>query len=95
MTTPHDAHQRALLEITRRHFLEAGATGLGAAALASLLGCTPTRSAREPLAALQIDDPVAARAPHFPATAKRVIFLHMAGAPSQLEMFDHKPMLTK
>ena len=52
MTTPNEAHQRALLEITRRHFLEAGATGLGAAALASLLGCTPPRTNRDPLAGL-------------------------------------------
>ncbi|MBP6572057.1 MAG: DUF1501 domain-containing protein, partial [Gemmatimonadales bacterium] len=95
MTTPNEAHQRALLEITRRHFLEAGATGLGAAALASLLGCTPPRTNRDPLAGLTIDDPVAARAPHFPPTAKRVIFLHMAGAPSQLELFDYKPVLAR
>jgi hypothetical protein len=36
-----------------------------------------------------------ARPPHFPGKAKRVIFLHMAGAPSQLELFDFKPELTK
>ena len=95
MTTPHDPRHRALQDITRRHFLEAGATGLGAAALASLLGCTPPRTKRDPLAALTINDPVAARAPHFPPTAKRVIFLHMAGAPSQLELFDYKPVLAR
>ncbi|HEY2840727.1 MAG TPA: DUF1501 domain-containing protein [Pirellulales bacterium] len=42
-----------------------------------------------------IDDPLAVRASHFPAKAKRVIFLFMAGAPSHLELFDYKPQLAK
>src|SRR5260221_3239864 len=40
-------------------------------------------------------NPLAALPPEFAATAKRVIYLHMAGSPSQLELFDHKPELTK
>src|SRR6478609_14061 len=52
----------------------------GTAALADLL-------ARDGLAA--------ERKPHFPARAKRVIFLFQSGGPSHLELFDHKPMLSK
>ena len=40
-------------------------------------------------------NPFAPKAPHFPARAKRVIHLFMAGAPSQLDLFDYKPMLAK
>lgn len=75
---------------TRRHFLKECAGGLGSVALASLFGC----SAGSPAGSL-FDDPMITRPPHFPAKAKSVIFLHMAGAPSQLEMFDFKPDLQK
>jgi hypothetical protein len=44
---------------------------------------------------LAADDPMTPKQPHFPAKAKRVIFLFMAGAPSHLEMFDYKPQLAK
>ncbi|MEL6896076.1 MAG: DUF1501 domain-containing protein [Planctomycetota bacterium] len=67
----------------RRHFLRNCGIGLGNMALA-------TMGARTSAAA----DPTEMNAvPHFPATAKRVIYLFMAGAPSQLELFDHKPKL--
>ena len=39
--------------------------------------------------------PMAPRPPHFAARAKRVIYLHMAGSPSQLDLFDHKPLLNR
>ena len=39
--------------------------------------------------------PLSPLPPHFAAKAKRVIYLHMGGSPSQLELFDHKPDLTK
>ena len=96
MSTPLDSGHARLQDITRRHFLETGATGLGAAALASLLGCdVPPRLARDAATEGAGRDPMAARAPHFPPRAKRVIFLHMAGAPSQLELFDYKPVLAR
>jgi len=78
-----------LLEITRRHFFGECGIGVGKIALAGLLsGAWRTASAAErPAAGL------AARPPHFPGTAKAVIQLFMAGAPSQLELFDHKPAL--
>jgi hypothetical protein len=77
---------------TRRHFLNRCAVGLGGLALASLLdsrrlGAAPTG----PAAALP--NPLAPRPTHFPARAKNVIYLFMAGGPSQLELFDYKPKL--
>ena len=73
---------------TRRHFFRDCGVGVGKMALASLLtGALPGRSA--PAAA----GPLAPRRPHFDARAKAVIHLFMAGAPSQLDLFDRKPAL--
>ena len=66
---------------TRRHFLKKCSTGLGGIALGGLLN--PLTSSAQNLI------------PHFAPKAKRVIYLHMAGGPSQLEMFDFKPELKK
>ena len=76
------------LAVTRRWFLKDCAVGLGALALSTLAGETA-------LAAAPATDPLAPRAPHFPAKAKRVIYLFMAGAPSHLDLFDYKPQLAK
>ena len=73
------------LDLTRRRFFGRTATGIGVAALAHLLG-------RE-LPAAPTEGPTAA--PHFPPTAKRVIYLFQSGAPSQMELFDYKPHLAK
>ncbi len=73
---------------TRRAFLKQSGLGFGAMALGSLL--TESLFAATPGAA---GNPLAARAPHFAPRAKRVIYLHMVGAPSQLDLFDHKPGL--
>ena len=81
-------HLDNLQAVTRRHFFGRLAGGIGAAALASML---------EPhaLAGSMPPDPMAPRPPHFPAKAKRVIYLHMAGSPSQLDLFDNKPRLAE
>src|SRR5438132_4589407 len=76
--------------IARRHFLRDCGYGVGKLALASLL-CGETRGADTP----RSPDPFAPKKPHFPAKAKAVIHLFMAGAPSQLDLFDNKPALTK
>lgn len=80
-----------LRRITRRTFFKEVGYGIGGLALTSMLS--------EPvLAALQAQartDPFAPRPPHFKARAKAVIYLFMAGAPSQLDMFDDKPTLVK
>ena len=72
--------------ITRRHFFRDCGYGVGKMALASLL-LGETRAVAA--------DPFAPRKPHFPGKAKAVIHLFMAGAPSQLELFDYKPELAK
>jgi len=84
---PHE-----ILSTTRRHFFRECGVGVGKLALASLLTGGLSRAA---LAAPQPANPLAARPPHFPAKAKAVIHLFMAGAPSQLEMFDNKPELAR
>jgi hypothetical protein len=76
------------LAVTRRWFLKDCAVGLGALALHTLAGGSAE-------AAPTPQDPLAPRAPHFPARAKRVIYLFMAGAPSHLDLFDYKPQLAK
>ncbi|MBM4053020.1 MAG: DUF1501 domain-containing protein [Planctomycetes bacterium] len=77
----------SLHAITRRQFLGAGSLGLGALALGEL-------GLAAPLLDGQID-PAAVRSPHFPGRAKSVIYVHLAGSPSQLELYDHKPELAR
>lgn len=86
----HTYHQHR----TRRHFLRQCATGMGAFAMGGLAGCsTETGSSQGLMEALSGKNILGI--PHFTPRAKRVIFLHMAGAPSQLELFDYKPELEK
>src|SRR5207247_1182433 len=70
---------------SRRQFFRRSGLTLGSAALASLL--------RENLGAAT--NPLAAKAPHFAPKAKSVIYLHMIGAPSQLDLFEEKPSLVQ
>src|SRR6476619_8470655 len=70
--------------ISRRQRLQNSAVGFGYLALASLLS-------NETAAA----NPLAPKPPHFPARAKRVIFLFMKGGPSQVDTFDPKPLLER
>jgi len=80
---------------TRRHFLRQCTSGLGAIAFGAMSGCSPF-SSTSPRQAMEIDaNPMASKFPHFAGKAKRVIYLHMAGSPSQLELFDYKPELAK
>ena len=72
--------------IARRWFLQQCGVGLGSLALSQLLGGK---------AVAQDADPLAVRAPHFAPKAKHVIYLFMAGAPSQFELLDYKPQLVK
>src|SRR5438270_1494364 len=67
--------------MTRRQLLGRASYNLGAAALATLLG--PRAHASKGLAGF----------PNFPPKAKRVIYLHQSGAPSQMDLFDSKPAL--
>jgi hypothetical protein len=79
----------SLLNQTRRHFFGQCGLGLGSMALGTLL--TEGRAlAAGPAAAV---DPMAPRPGHYPARAKSVIYLFMAGGPSQFELFEPKPKL--
>ena len=80
--------QHRLREITRRHFFREAGVGLGSVALASL--CDERLSASSVAAA-----PGASGVPHFAPKAKQVIYLFMAGAPSQVDLFDNKPLLRR
>ncbi|MBI1310463.1 DUF1501 domain-containing protein [bacterium] len=76
-----DLRFQQLQQITRRHLLGRAGLGLGAMALGSLAGATETSTAKKYLTGQ--------------AKTKSVIYLHMAGSPSQVDLFEHKPALTK
>jgi hypothetical protein len=80
-----------LEQITRRHFLKECGLGFGTLALGSLWGCSSGGNKNLFNAA----NPLQTKAPPFPGKTKSIIYLHMAGAPSQLELFDYKPALQK
>lgn len=89
---PQTFQANAARELSRRHFLTECPIGVGKFALASLLGAglaSPSRG-NEPLG-----NPLAPRTPHFRPHAKAIIHLFMAGAPSQLDLFDYKPKLAE
>ncbi len=79
MTNPLNTNH--LLALNRRHFLQQSSSGVGAAALMSLLG---SGAGASPLKA----------APHFAPKARRIIYLFQSGGPSQQDLFDYKPTLT-
>ncbi len=83
---------QTLLQRTRRHFFRDCRIGIGKAALASLLagGLDSANSLQASAGSGE-----AAPGPHFAPTARRVIYLFMAGAPSQLDLFDYKPKLSE
>src|ERR1043166_8429489 len=85
-----------LRAIPRRHFFSQCALGLGSIALGSLLNeqlMADDSALRVPSSALP--NPLAPKPPHFKARAKNIIYLFMAGGPSQLELFDYKPRLVE
>lgn len=88
---------RKMQSQTRRHFIKQCSLGMGGLALAAMTGCNPFETAKASAGRNLSSnrDPFAIRPPHFAPKAKRVIYMHMAGAPSQLELFDYKPELHK
>ncbi|MCO6454330.1 MAG: DUF1501 domain-containing protein [Pirellulaceae bacterium] len=80
-----------LRDLTRRHFFSRCSLGLGGMALASLLADDAHGAAPEP----QVRNPLRPKPSHFPARAQSVIFLFMAGGPSQLDLLHHKPRLAE
>jgi hypothetical protein len=80
--------QQYYLTESRREFLKQSGAGIGAMALASMFN-------DQLFATPKATDPSAPRKPHFTAKAEHVIYIHLVGGASQLELFDHKPELTR
>ena len=103
MTPPRDETRRieevALRDITRRHFFDRCGVGLGSIALATLLAqergraAAPRRKEGASPASARGSQPLAPRPAHHRPRARSVIYLFMAGGPSQLELFEDKPKL--
>ena len=85
--TDSQAQQINLQQTTRRHFFSQCSMGLGSVALGSLLG--------DGLAKAAAANPFQPGKPHHWPRAKNVIYMFMAGGPSQLELFDWKPELAR
>ena len=89
-----EAHQQMLQYETRRHFLKQISTGVGLVAMGSLLqNCGINNTSADSTA--NNSNPFAPKNSPLLGKAKSVIYIHMAGAPSQLELFDYKPELQK
>ncbi|MEM9158969.1 MAG: DUF1501 domain-containing protein, partial [Verrucomicrobiota bacterium] len=86
----NEARFRALEDETRRQFITRCTTGLGALFLANQ---AQAESPKHTIPRRDQANPLSPLPPHYPTKAKRVIYLHMIGAPSQLELFDYKPDL--
>ncbi len=90
MNAPSCTGPLSTLGLSRRQFLHRFGMGLGSIALGYLIG-----PAAQPADARVVGRRPALPAPHFAPRAKRVIYLFMAGGPSQLETFDYKPLLNE
>ena len=91
--TPHPLFKDYVRSETRRQFLRRGANFLGTAALAALAPNMLFGGEKKNDSAPSMQDVMKAIGPHFPPKAKRVIYLHMVGGPSQVDLFDHKPVM--
>ncbi|MEZ0267803.1 MAG: DUF1501 domain-containing protein, partial [Phycisphaerae bacterium] len=84
---------------TRRQFLTRGRNALGMAAMAALLGpsvakaAAPVAAPAGPAGVYGPRQPGLSNLPHFAAKAKHVIYLHMVGGPSQMDLYDYKPLM--
>ncbi|MDA1275521.1 MAG: DUF1501 domain-containing protein [Verrucomicrobia bacterium] len=87
--TPQNSNP--LQDQTRRQFFGRCGMGLGSIALASLLSENRLNAAPDP----RFQNPLAPRQPHLAPKAKNIIYMFMAGGPSQLELFDYKPKLAE
>src|SRR3954447_13330770 len=84
----NDLHRENVARVTRRQLFGSAASGVGMAALASLLGNTSVRGADRPK-----EENGLPGVPHFAPKAKRVIVLWQGGGPSHVDLFDPKPMM--
>lgn len=89
-TVLNELQRQRLQSETRRQFLTGCTTGLGAIYLAEQLQAAERHNR---LPEHEPGNPLSPLEPHFGGRVKRIIYLHMIGAPSQLELFDYKPTL--
>lgn len=89
--TPHPVFEDYVCSETRRQFLRRGASFLGTAALAALAPGLALAGDKKPAGLAKAKPP----GPHFAPKAKQVIYLHMVGGPSQLDLFDYKPVMNE
>lgn len=89
MNILQEARLRQVAYQTRRHFLRTCTTGLGAMAIGAMMGF----NSKEMIGLDKAEEKILGKLRHHAPKAKRVIYLHMAGAPSQLELFQYKPKL--
>ncbi len=92
---PKHDHSEVDGGLTRRQFLKSAGTGFGYLALAGMLGQKGSRARAASERQAAKPGPLWPKAPHFPAKAKRVIFLFMNGATSQMDTWEYKPQLQK
>ncbi len=85
-----DFHSENIARVTRRQFFGTGASGVGLAALTSLLGLEQASGNEQARG-----DSMLAGLPHHTPKAKRVVVLWQGGGPSHVDLFDEKPMLTE
>ena len=83
-----DLHRENIARVTRRQLFGRAASGVGMAALASLMGNAPARGAPGPAG-----DSGLPGLPHFAPRAKRVVVLWQGGGPSHVDLFDPKPVM--
>ncbi|MDP4854241.1 MAG: DUF1501 domain-containing protein, partial [Saprospiraceae bacterium] len=95
LSLAEEAHLLDAQLATRRLFLKQCSMGLGALAFSPLINACTSESTGSSNTLFDPTKPLLPKTPHLPGKAKSVIYLHMAGAPSQLELFDYKPELKK
>ena len=91
MNPDFSTFNKACARLTRRHFFDRAARGIGVAALSSLIRSNASAVAPAPVGHSR----GALNSLHFAPKAKRVIYLFQSGAPSQLDLFDYKPKLNE
>ncbi len=84
----NDLHRENIARVTRRQLFGSAASGVGMAALASLIGGGPARGADRPKGESGLPG-----LPHFAPKAKRVVILWQGGGPSHVDLFDPKPVM--
>ncbi len=95
---PLSSFQRFMQQQTRRHFFGQCGNAAAIAALAQLGWPSRARSAENPAIQSDVEVPAGVSGgvpgiPHFPPQARNIIYLHMVGGPSQIDLFDHKPKM--